>query len=61
MNTDDEISQMIGDCENRSERLSDWELKFIDSISNQILGGKRLTEKQAEKLETVWNTATEKG
>ena len=52
--------QMIEDCEKRQERLSEWELGFIDSIARQIQR-KDLTQKQYETLEKVWEKATKYG
>jgi hypothetical protein len=57
----DEYMQLIEDCENREDRLSDWERGFIDSVRRQIEGGGALSEKQAEKLNDVWEQATAKG
>ena len=54
----DEIQSMLDDCEKRSEKLSDWEIEFIDSISNQLGRGRGLTEKQEQTLERIWNKVT---
>lgn len=56
-----DISQMIDDCKKRESRLSEWEQHFIDSISNQIGQGLALTGIQIEKLEAIWESATEDG
>lgn len=56
-----EQMQMIEDCENREQRLNDWQRGFIDSIKRQIEEGRPLSKKQAEKLDEVWESATEKG
>lgn len=61
MSTPDEIDTMIEDCENRESRLSSWEGEFVDSIKNQRGNGRRLTEKQEETLENIWNKVTAKG
>lgn len=53
--------QLIEDCEAREQRLTDWEGRFIDSIKQQIAGGTRLTPKQAEALDEIWERATAKG
>ena len=52
-----EEQQMIADCENRSHKLGEWELKFIDSISRQD----SLSPKQSEKLEEIWEKVTSDG
>lgn len=57
----DEHLQMIADCEARDSRLSNWERGFIDSISHLVESGVRLTEKQAQTLETIWEQVTENG
>ena len=53
-----EIESMIEDCENRSEKLSEWELTFIDDISRQFDKSGSLSEKQLDKLETIWEKVT---
>lgn len=52
--------QMIADCEAREERLTEWEVGFIDSIGRQI-ADHPLTYTQAAKLESIWDRVTEKG
>ncbi len=57
-----EHEQMISDCEAREDRLNDWERGFLDSVSDWLgRGGKTLTDRQAEKLETIWDRVTENG
>lgn len=51
---------MIEDCEARQERLTEWEQEFIASIGERI-AERPLTEKQAAKLEAIWNRVTTKG
>lgn len=58
---DDDTEQLIEDCENRESRLTDWERGFIDSIRQQIAAGRRLTNKQRERLDEVWERVTAKG
>lgn len=53
-----EQEQMVEDCENGEQRLTDWERGFIDSIGKVLREGGELTEKQAEALERVWERAT---
>lgn len=50
----DEERQMIADCEARESKLSDWERGFIDSIGRSDT----LTERQAAKLEAIWDRVT---
>ena len=54
-------AQLIEDCEHRSERLDDWSVNFIDSISRQLAAGRQLTANQVEKLDDIWERATAKG
>lgn len=58
MSTPDEINTMIDDIEKRSERLSDWELKFVDDIGVQLGRGRSLSPKQDEKLTAIWERVT---
>lgn len=56
-----EHAQLIEDCEHRSDRLDDWSVNFINSISRQLAGGRALTANQVEKLDEIWERATAKG
>lgn len=56
--THDEHQQMVQDCENRESKLTDWERSFIDSISKQLANGRRLSEKQAARLDEIWERVT---
>ena len=47
--------------EKRSERLSDWELGFVDSLQRQLADGRRPSAKQIETLDTIWERATKRG
>lgn len=58
MTDHDEHQQMVTDCENRESKLTDWERSFIDSISRQLADGHRLSEKQAERLDAIWERVT---
>lgn len=57
----DEYVIMLEDCEQRSERLSDWEAGFVDSLQRQIADGRRPTPKQVETLDNIWERATKRG
>lgn len=50
---------MIQWCEDHSEVLDDWSAGFIDSISKQLSDKNFLTEKQADKLEQIYQEASE--
>ena len=56
-----EYLTLLEDCEQREERLSDWERGFIDSLRSQISQGRRPTPKQVETLDTIWERATKRG
>ena len=51
----EEHETMIEDCEKRSEKLTDWECDFIDSLSRR---DRELTTKRAETLEQIWDRVT---
>lgn len=53
-----EYMTMIEDCENRSDRLTDWEADFVDSIKNQLIEGRSLSSKQTEVLDRIWERVT---
>lgn len=56
-----EYVTLLEDCEKRSERLTDWELNFIESLSNQMIAGRRPSQKQIETLDNIWEKATRRG
>lgn len=56
--TQDEIATLIEDCENRQSRLTDWERRFIDSLSNQIAAGRPASRKQQAVLDELWERVT---
>ena len=53
-----EQQQMIDDCERRESKLTAWEYEFIDSLANRVCRGHTLTDKQAEKLQKIWDRIT---
>lgn len=55
---EDEISTLIEDCENRSHKLDDWELSFVDSLKHQITKGQRPSQKQEDRLNEIWEKVT---
>lgn len=58
MSNSGEIEQMIEDCENRSEKLSDRESEFIEDISKRLRHGGSLTVKQLNWLNDIWDRVT---
>ena len=57
----DECVTMLEDCERRSEKLSDWECDFVDSLQRQIVDGRRPSANQVETLDNIWERATAHG
>jgi hypothetical protein len=57
----DEYTTLLEDCEKRSEKLSDWELSFVDSMQRQLADGRRPSAKQIETLDSIWEKATSRG
>ena len=53
-----EWSTLVEDCENREQRLSDWERTFIDSVRRQLDAGRPLTAKQSDTLNDIWDKVT---
>lgn len=54
----EEYLTLTDDCEKRSEKLSEWELQFIDSLRRQIEDGRMPTRNQIEKLDEIWERVT---
>lgn len=57
----DEYVTLLDDCEKRSEKLTDWELGFVDSLQRQLAEGRRPSAKQIDTLDTIWERATKRG
>lgn len=57
MTTQDDVLQMLDDCEKRSEKLTDWELGFVDDVQKQI-ETRPLSLRQLETLERIWERVT---
>ena len=54
----EEIELMIGDCIKRESKMTDWERKFIASISIQYFDSFVLTDNQISKLNSIWEKVT---
>ncbi len=54
----DEYVTMLEDCEKRSERLTEWECGFVESLQRQIANGHQPSAKQIEKLDSIWDRVT---
>lgn len=57
----DEYFTMLDECEYRESRLTDWERSFIDLLRGQLERDRRLSAKQIETLENIWERATAHG
>ena len=53
-----DIETLIEDIEKRSEKLNEWELKFMDDLGMQLRRGRVLSPKQIEKIEQIWEKVT---
>lgn len=49
-----EAAFIIEELEKISHKLTDWEVKFVDSIEHQIDDHKRLSPKQLETINNIW-------
>lgn len=58
---DDDVQQMIDDCEKREAKLTDWERGFIDNVSAWLGRGYGITKAQHETLNAVWERVTKDG
>ena len=56
--TDDDHPAMVADCQKRAAQLTQWESEFINSLHNQLTRGRRLSPRQAERLDEVWERVT---
>jgi hypothetical protein len=50
----DEWREQVDEIEQLGKGLTNWELQFIESISDQLTGGRPLTERQAEVLDKIY-------
>ena len=57
----DEYVTILEDREKRSEKLTDWECGFVDSLQRQIADGRRPSAKQVDALDNLWERATADG
>jgi len=57
----DEYITLIEDCEQRCERLSDWESDFVSSLRDQLEAGRALSPKQIDVLDGIWEKVTGRG
>ena len=58
---EDDIEQLLSDCETREGRLNDWERGFIDSVRRAFDETGFISKQRREKLNEVWERVTEKG
>lgn len=59
----EEYHTMCEDCEEREERLTEWEHDFITDIKERLekKEPRPLSGRQIEMLCSIWERATEKG
>lgn len=57
IDSQEEILQMLDDCEKRYVKLTEWEKQFVQSLSEQ-LGDWDLTDKQVKTLGDIWERIT---
>ena len=53
-----EHEDMVNDCLSRDSKLTEWEQDFIRSIHERIESGRELSEKQADRLDVIWERVT---
>ena len=53
--------EMIDDCLDREDQLSCWECDFIESVKRYAEENKSISEKQADKIDQIWERVTQKG
>lgn len=51
----------IADCEARESRLTEWEQKFLQSLTEQIDRNLALSVKQIDTLDRIWEKVTRNG
>ena len=58
MTNGEDPRELVIDCVNRQSKMTDWEVDFIASISDQLDAGRDLSERQMEILERIWEKVT---
>jgi len=61
MSTEDRrqlIEHMINSLQMPSKRLSSWELQFLESVNDQFTDRGSLSQRQFEKLESIYTEKT---
>jgi hypothetical protein len=54
----DQWHDWLTSIQNNGVNLTTWELDFVESISQQLAAGRRMSEKQAEILERIYAEKT---
>lgn len=52
------IQEMLDDCEDFLDDMTDWEVEFIERVRGQLDQGRTLSSAQEEKLEQIWEKVT---
>ena len=50
----DEYMELLDDCEQREDRLTDWERGFVDSLRSQLEKDRRPSAKQVDTLDAKY-------
>jgi len=58
MSEESEIELMIKDCLKRTNKMNPWETTFIHRLHDLFGSPVTLTDKQLEKLESIWEKVT---
>ena len=56
-----EYLRMVEDCEKRNSKLNDWELGFVASMRGLLENNHKLTFRQSDTFDRIWNKATRDG
>lgn len=56
-----ECQEMIEDCSDRNQQLSDWEANFLSSIDERLEEKSYLSDKQISILTRIWDRVTSRG
>ena len=54
----EEAMRLIEDCINRDNKMSAWECDFVVSVKDQLIAHGKLSEKQLNTLNNIWEKVT---
>ena len=58
MTSKEDLVLMLEDIHKRSDKLSDWEIGFVDSMKRTIGNGALLTTNQDKMFSAIWDRVT---